>query len=89
MTTPSTPPAKSTSSETPTPPAKSKLTERGLLVFLLSFAAGPLRESFPKSREVRLLAEGLTVCFFIGIAMMIIGGLRNRAARKAAKQAAK
>jgi hypothetical protein len=59
---------------------KSKLIPVGVLLIVLSFAARPLARVLPGPLTLpfALLLDGLRVGFFIGLALVIIGALRQR-----------
>jgi hypothetical protein len=62
----------------------SKLIPVGILLIVLSFAAAPVARLIPGPMTplLALLLDGLRLGFFVGLALLIIGALRQRKARR-------
>ena len=62
----------------------SKLIPVGILLIVLSFAAAPVARFIPgpMTLPLALLLDGFRLGFFVGLALLIIGALRQRKARR-------
>ena len=61
---------------------KSNLMTVGVMLIVFSFLAGPLSGLIPRDQIwAALLVDGLRLCFFVGIALVLIAWIRNRKQR--------
>jgi hypothetical protein len=66
---------------------KSNLMIVGVMLIVFSFLAGPLSGLVPRNLAwTALLIDGLRLCFFAGIALVLIGWVRNRKQQRPADQ---
>jgi hypothetical protein len=60
---------------------KSNLIPVGILLILAGFSSGFIARAVTLTPATALLIDGLRLCFFVGLALILIGWVRNRKAR--------